>query len=73
MAKCFFTCKQKNYKQGEIKTMSKMSSDTYYYLKDCLEVYKRTENIDVLREIREIFNNHRDDPDAKSLTSGLSL
>ena len=53
--------------------MSKMSSDTLYHLKDCVEVYKKTGNLDVLREIRDIFANHSDDSEAKSLTSGLSL
>jgi len=53
--------------------MSKMSSDTFDYLKDCVEVYKRTGNTNVLREIRDILANHSDDEDAKRLTSGISL
>ena len=51
----------------------KMSSDTYDHLKDCVSVFEKTGNMDVLREIKAIFDNHRDDDDAKNLTKSLSL
>ena len=53
--------------------MSQMSSDTYDYLKKCVEVFERTGNDDVRREIKAILDNHSDDSNAKTLTRNLRL